>query len=300
MPTARTPGEPSAMRAPASCGSGPEARRPRPALFRALGRRDPPESVRIDGEHFVREEILKHDSWAATAIYASATRRAICKFNRESGILLLPMRWLGRALAARERWFMDRLRGVEGVPAGLGTVSVGQRPLTNAVARTFVAGHALAADERVGDGFFPRLVAILAEVHRRGMAHVDLHKRENILVDEAGRPQLIDFQISWGLPAGRLAAACSRPLLAVLQRCDEYHLLKHRLRLRPDQVPGGQADIARLRPVWIRLHRLVAVPFRALRRGLLVRLGIRSASGQAHSETFPEVAHRLGPVPALR
>jgi hypothetical protein len=281
----------------ASPSPGP---RPRPALFRALGRRDPPEAIEIDGERFDREEIFKHDSWAATAIYASATRRAICKFNREQAVLLVPMRWLGRMLAARERWFMERLRGVAGVPAGLGPIRVGGRVVPNAVARTFIAGHALTDGERVGPDFFPRLAAILAEVHRRGIAHVDLHKRENILVDEAGGPHLIDFQISWGLPAGRIAAAVGRPLLSVLQRCDDYHLLKHRIRLRPDQVPHGVADLDRLRPAWIRLHRLVAVPFRSLRRGLLTWLRIRSASGHAHSESFPEVAHRLGAAAAVR
>ena len=281
----------------ATTAGGP---RPRPAMFRALGRRDPPETIDIDGEPFAREEILKHDSWAATAIYASATRRAICKFNRESPVAFVPMRWLGRALAARERGFMERLRGVPGVPPGLGAIRVAGAVAPNAVARTFVPGHALGADERVDDAFFPSLAATLAEVHRRGVAHVDLHKRENILVDEAGRPQLIDFQISWGLPRNRWAAACLRPLLAILQQCDDYHLLKHRLWRRPDQLPNVEADLDRLRPFWIRLHRLVAVPFRTLRRGLLVRLGIRSPSGHAHSEAFPEVAHRLGMLPALR
>ena len=243
-------------------------------------------------------EILKHDSWAATAIYASATRKAVCKFNREAPVWWVPMRWLGQFLAARERGFMERLRDVEGVPAGLGAVRTGGRALPNAASRTYVEGHALRHDERVGDDFFPRLAAIVAAVHARGMAHVDLHKRENILVDETGGPQLIDFQISWGLPAGRLGAACGRPLLDLLQRCDRYHLLKHQLRLRPDQVPGGAAALARLRPAWIRAHRLVAVPFRTLRRGLLVVLGIRSGSCYASSEAFPEVAHRLAPAPA--
>ena len=282
---------------PSSPARGP---RPRPPLFRALGLDDPPAAVDVDGERFEREEILKHDSWAATAIYASATRRAVCKFNRESPIVFVPMRWLGRLLAAREGRFMQRLAGVDGVPPGLGPVWVGGRVLPHATARTFVPGHALAHDERVDDEFFPRLAAILAAVHARGMAHVDLHKRENILVDESGRPRLIDFQISWALPAGRLAAACGRPLLMLLQRCDDYHLLKHRLRLRPDQVPGGDAELDRLRPAWIRAHRLVAVPFRTLRRGLLALLRIRAGSCYASSEAFPEVAHRLAPAPAAR
>jgi hypothetical protein len=53
------------------------AARPRPAPFRALGAADPPATITLDGETFRRVEILKHDSWAATAVYRSATRTAI-------------------------------------------------------------------------------------------------------------------------------------------------------------------------------------------------------------------------------
>ena len=267
--------------------------RPRPAVFRALGSADPPAEVAIDGEAFPRCEILKHDSWAATGIYASATRRAICKFNRRQPILCLPMGWLGRRLAAREQGFMDRLAGIDGVPPSLGPVRAGGRPLRNAVARQFVPGHALRPDERVDAEFFPRFDRLLTEVHRRGVAHVDLHKRENILVDEAGRPHLIDFQISFALPTrSRLAARALRGVLGVLQRCDDYHLLKHRLKHAPEPSRPTAADIERMRPWWIRLHRSFAVPFRTVRRQCLVWLGIRGRSGQAGSEWFPEVAHR--------
>jgi hypothetical protein len=277
----------------------PAAVRPRPAVFRALGEADPPAAVEIGGTTFLREEILKHDSWAATAIYVSETRRALCKFNRRQSIYGLPMRWLGRRLAARETGFMDRLDGIEGIPPSLGPVSCGGQVLPNAVSRLFVAGHALGPDERVNEQFFPRFRRLLAAVHARSVAHVDLHKRENILVDESGRPHLIDFQISFGLPQrSQLAARACRGLLGVLQRCDAYHLLKHEIRHRPDLAPVAEAELAALRPWWIRAHRCVAVPFRRVRRGLLVALGIRSRSGQASSEAFPEVAHRLTPLPA--
>ena len=267
--------------------------RPRPPVFRALGAADPPAAVEINDETFERREILKHDSWAATGIYASATRRAICKFNRRQPILGLPMAWLGRRLAAREQGFMDRLAGIDGVPPSLGQVRVAGRRLDNAVARQFVDGHALRPDERVNAEFFPRFDRLLAEVHRRGVAHVDLHKRENILVDEAGRPHLVDFQISFALPAGgSLAARAFGGVLRVLQRCDAYHLLKHRMKHAPEPSRPTARDIDRMRPWWIRLHRSVAVPFRTVRRQCLVWLGIRSRSGQAGSEWFPEVAHR--------
>ena len=279
-------------RGAAAPGAAPRVK-PRPAVFRALGRQEPPDSVDLDGETFRRLEILKHDSWAATAIYQSASRKALCKFNRQQPILIVPMRWLGRRLAAREQRFMDLLAGIPGIPSSLGPVRCRGRVLPHAASRAFVEGHALAEQERLDDGFFPRLAAILAAVHRRDVAHVDLHKRENILVDTAGSPHLIDFQISFALPRrNRIGAAVLRGMLRVLQQCDEYHLMKHRLRYRPDQAGVTPADLERLRPVWIRLHRCIAVPFRSLRRRLLTWLGIRSRSGHAHSEAFPEIAHR--------
>ncbi|MFM8413551.1 MAG: hypothetical protein ACKOCX_02385 [Planctomycetota bacterium] len=266
--------------------------RPRPAMFRALGHDDPPPAVEISGETFRLHEILKHDSWAATGIYASATRRALCKFNRRQPILGLPMRWLGRKLAAREAAFMERLAGIEGIPVSLGPVSCDGKQLPHAVSRQWIAGHALAIGERVDDRFFPTFRQLLAEVHARGVAHVDLHKRENILVDRQGRPHLIDFQISFALPRARVARLLLGGVLRLLQRCDEYHLLKHEFRHRPEDRGLRAADLARSRPWWIRAHRSVAVPFRHLRRGLLVALGIRAGGGQASSEAFPEIAHR--------
>jgi len=271
-----------------------DAVRPRPAVFRALGAADPPAAVEIDGETFELDEIFKHDSWAATGIYRSTTRKALCKFNRQQSILGIPMRWLGHRLAAREAGFMTRLAGVEGVPGSLGLIVQDGRVLRHAVSRQWVPGHALRPGEQVDAAFFPAFRRLLAEVHARGVAHVDLHKRENILVDDQGRPWLIDFQISFALPHGnRLAAGLLRGWLRVLQRCDDYHLLKHEIRHRPDQAAATQAELATLRPWWIRAHRCVAVPFRRLRRGLLVALGIRAADGQASSEAFPEIAHRL-------
>jgi hypothetical protein len=276
-----------------NAGRDPETR-PRPPLFRALGRDEPPAVVEIDGETFRRREVFKHDSWAASGIYVSATRQAFCKFNRQQAVLLVPMGWLGRHLATRERSFHERLDGIEGIPASLGPVSAAGRVLPHALARAFVAGHALGEKERLDDRFFPSFRRLLAEVHARDVAHVDLHKRENILVGEDGRPYLIDFQISFALPHRGAVAALLRGVLRMLQRCDRYHLLKHQLRYRPDQAGLTTHDIDRMRPWWIRAHRTIAVPFRTLRRGLLVRLGIRSrtSAGHAWSEAFPEVAHR--------
>jgi len=280
---------------PSPEAAGAKSTRRRPALFQALGRSAPPLEIEIGGVPYRRREVFKHDSWAATALYASGDRLAICKFNREHSVFGLPMGWLGRRLGRREARMLERLAGLPGIPPLLGPVRAEGRARPNACARVFLPGHVLGAGERVNDEFFPRLERLLAEVHRREVAYVDLHKRENILVLADGSPGLIDFQISFALPGG--IGRHFPPLrwwLRCLQRSDDYHLLKHRLRCRPDQFPGEapEAYIARHRPWWIRLHRFFGVPLRFLRRRLLVALGIRSGRGSAATETNPEVAFR--------
>src|SRR5581483_919767 len=157
------------------------------------------------------------------------------------------------------------------------------------VAHDFIPGHPLGERERVGDNFFPDLLALLAEVHRRDIAYVDLHKRENVIVGADGRPYLIDFQISLRLPGWWPANSwLGRAVLRLAQRSDDYHLCKHFARCRPDQCGHGLEAVAASRPWWIRVHRLVARPLRSCRRWLLVKLGVRSGAGKVGSEHFPE------------
>jgi hypothetical protein len=267
--------------------------RPRPALLRALGADDPPAGVEVGGRALRRVEILKHDSWAATALYEGPSGRVVCKFNRRQPVLGLPAAWLGRLLARHEARLLSLLADLPNVPDACGLVKAEGRALPNAVAHVYVPGHPLQSREQVGDAFFPRLRGLLGEVHRRGIAYVDLHKRENILVGDDGEPYLIDFQIGVAPTARWLRASeVVRSLLRLLQRSDEYHLLKHVARNRPDQLAALARGLQGRIPWWIRAHRLVAVPFRQLRRRLLVGLGVRRGKGAAASEHFPEDAVR--------
>jgi hypothetical protein len=269
-----------------------KALRGRPGLFRALGKNDPPEHIEAGGRCYTRAEILKHDSWAATAIYENKGNRIVCKFNRQQPIFGLPVKWLGRALARREARALSLLADLPNVPAVCPPIQVDGSVATNAVAHDYVLGHPLAARESVGPTFFPTLEGVLREMHRRGMAYVDLHKRENILVGEDGQPYLIDFQISFILPGGLLGKILPwRALLRVLCGSDLYHLSKH---VQNSSVAAGNATARQPvpRPWWIRLHRLIAQPFRTCRRQLLVLCGVRSGEGKAHSEQFAEDAVR--------
>jgi len=270
---------------------GPAERRPsqpRRPTFRALGKDDPPAEVTIAGQAHRRITIFKHDSWAATALYDGPAGKVVCKFNRQQSILGVPMRWLGRWLAQHETYVLTRLQDLPHVPRVIGPVYASGSRLDNVCAHQYVEGHPLARQERVSPRFFDCLADTLRALHQRGLAYVDLHKRENILVGDDGEPCLCDFQISFALP--KRFPGMTQPMQAwlhILQQADWYHLDKH----RRSSLSNGQAPP--LAPPWfIRVHRLIGKRFRSLRRGLLVALGMRSGAGRAETEHFAEDAVR--------
>lgn len=298
---------PEAVRSPQS-GQGRPVR-PRPPFLRALGRREPPARIQLpppagaaagsQGPAYGLVRVFKHDSWAATALYrplppaAAGGPLLVCKFNRQASVFGLPLAWLGPLLARREGQFLARLAATGRVPAVHRRVHDHQgRLLRHAVAHDFIEGQPLARDRPLDDAFFPSLQALLQQMHGQGLAYVDLHKMENVLVDIQGRPWLIDFQVSFALPARQPWRGLARPLFGLLSSGDTYHLMKHWIRLRPDQCGLGPADLDRFRPAWIRWHRRIGVPLRRLRRQLLVWLGVRDRSGRAGSEHFAEEALR--------
>jgi hypothetical protein len=262
-------------------------------LFRALGHSEPPVRLVIQGQIYYFAHLYKHDSWAATARYVGPSGAVVCKFNRTQPIFGLPMAWLGRLLARREAEFLQRMDDLSGIPKYSGRVEVDGCPCLHAAAHDFVAGEPLGTHRRVSNLFFPALRALLAAMHFRGMAYVDLHKCENVLVGRDGMPYLIDFQVCFGLWSRRWAQAkWAQSILRALQEADLYHLAKHISRFRPDQKQLLQSLNKGQRPWWINIHRGLAVPLRKLRRSLLSWLGIRQKGGRGETEVFPEEALR--------
>jgi hypothetical protein len=259
-----------------------------------LGASDPPAEIELRSQSAHRgkyqlEQIFKHDSWAATAKYSNGERAIVCKFNRQQRIGIIPMRWLGWILARRETIMLRKLDDIPNVPESVAPVYLGEKQLKNVSAHEFIPGQPLRHGMHVSDAFLEELTVLLDQVHAAGIAYVDLHKRENILVGENGKPYLIDFQIGFWRPENRLAAVLTGWLLRMLQQSDHYHLLKHISNCRPKMT---RAEIDRQRPWFIRLHRCIAVPVRTLRRRLLVALRVRTGTGQVTSETHPEIGHQ--------
>lgn len=279
--------------------------KPRPRLFRALGTGEPPNIVHIEGRCYHWEKTIKHDSWAATALYRAAPSQTIyqsssdnltvadpehsspacpkivCKFNRIEPILGLPTRWFGHWLAKRESDMYQQLADLPNVSRGYHHVIVEGSWQKHVAAHDYIEGHPLRWHDQVSDSFFEELHQTLMRIHEKGIAYVDLNKWENIIIDRDGKPHLIDFQISLKLPGFWPMSW----ILSMFQQSDLYHLSKHAHRIRPDLYAP---DHFGRRPWYIDLHRFIAVPFRTFRRRLLVALGIRKGQGKPQSETFIE------------
>ena len=259
-----------------------QASKKRPRVFLALGHTQPPAEIVINAVPLTIEKTIKHDSWAATALYRSrdGKRKVVCKFNRMQSIFGFPMRWLGRMLARRESKMYERLSDLPNIAEGFKEIHVDGKIARHATAHEFIDGHPLRWYDNVNDTFFLKLESTLRELHRRSIAYVDMNKSENVIVDQNGDPCLIDFQISVRMPG---VWPCSW-VLRILQRSDLYHCDKLKYRYRPDQIEKSGVK----KPWWIRMHRRIANPFRAMRRGLLVRLGIRKGKGKPQTEAFIE------------
>ncbi len=250
-----------------------------PPSLTALGRRTLPDEIEVGGTRFRKSRVFKNDFFAVTARYDGIGdedgRRVLLKVGRTASFLLLPMKWTGRMLRAREEAAFRKLEDVAGVPKLIG------RWEQTGLIREFVEGHPLAKGERVADEFHPQLRALIDTIHDRGMAYVDLEKCENVLVGDDGRPHLFDFQICWYLPrgwGGELWPA--RVLRRWFQTGDRYHLVKLQRRTRPDQLSPTMLAASYRKPWYVRLHRFVTRPFTIVRRAVLNRVDPRKKRGE--------------------
>ena len=153
----------------------------------------------------------------------------------------LPLsRLVARLLLARERRALDALRGLAGVPrlehrADLAASALEPGAPRGAVlVRSFVDGEPLHRAEALPEDFFERLAELVGDLHRRGVCHNDLHKEQNVLVGEDGRPSLVDFQLA-------SVHARSDAAFAARAREDLRHVEKHRRRYTRDgRGPRGE------------------------------------------------------------
>jgi len=111
-------------------------------------------------------------------------------------------------------------------------------------------------------------------IHARGVAFVDLAKKENVVVTSDGRPFLIDFQISISLARrGFPLSLLWNGIVRLMQQADIYHVYKHKKRIRPDLLREDELERAR-RPWFAHLHKfLLRIPYHAVKRRIIPKHG---------------------------
>jgi hypothetical protein len=252
--------------------------------LKALGRAELPADIQVQGRIYHREHVYKNDFFAATALYVGDAGKVVLKVQRTAAFCLIPLGWLGWILARREEAMLKHLEGLEGVPRFL------ERWGRTGLTREFIEGSSLSSAQRVPDDFHPRLARLIEALHARGMAYVDLEKRDNVVVGVNGLPYLIDFQISWYWPrrwGGELWPA--RLTRGWLQTGDRYHLLKLWRRTRPDQLTSQQRAASYRKPWFVRNYSRVTRPLTLARRWILDHVDPRPAKGERGRVQDPAV-----------
>jgi len=156
-------------------------------------------------------------------------------------------RWtIGLWLIQNEWRVYSRLMGIEGIPNAI------ERIDRFAFAIEYIPGSPIPRGEDLPSSFFADLANVLREVHSRGVVHLDLRHKGNILISEKGKPYIIDFNSS--LFFGE-KGFLRRFLFPALRWVDHGGLLKLKERVSPSLMTPEELSTLRrfdkLRKLWI-------------------------------------------------
>jgi len=157
------------------------------------------------------------------------------------------LRWtLGLWLIQQEWKIYSQLKGLKGVPQPAGRID------RFAFAMEFIPGVPIERGKIIPPSFFSDLDQVLKAIHSRGVVHMDLRHKGNILVSEQGEPFLIDFNSSF---AFKEKGILRRYLFPLFRWVDYGGFLKLKERASPSSMTLEETDFLkrfnRLRKLWI-------------------------------------------------
>ena len=238
--------------------------------FYACGNTGLPKYIDCLGTRYLLARVLKHDFMAATALYeaeavgAGRPGRLICKNHRRMHFCWFPLGWFGRLLMRREIRNLRRCEGIVEVPVVLARLG------PSSFVYEYVEGKSLDDMPSLPVDYFDRLADAVRRIHERNLVHFDLNKPGNILVDEKGRPHVIDFQVSVHLGDRFLLSRwLSGRVRRRLQAYDIYHVYKQKRRLQPNRLTEDEDKLSRNHSLPLRIHRAIARPYKLVRRSCL-------------------------------
>lgn len=156
-------------------------------------------------------------------------------------------RWtIGLWLIQNEWKVYSRLTGIEGIPRAIARID------RFAFVTEYIPGSPIRRGEELPPSFFADLAKVLREIHSRGVVHLDLRHKGNILVSEEGKPFMIDFNSSFYF---REKGLLRRFLFPVLRWVDYGGFLKLKERVSPSLMTPEESSFLKrfnlLRRLWI-------------------------------------------------
>lgn len=193
--------------------------------------------------------VVKRQGWAKADI-KKLSCDGLQVILKDFGDKNLFVRWLGRHQMRREMRALALLESVTGIPSFLGELA------PCGILLELVKGEPIsqwrgARPEDI-ESMFRRLGDLVAAIHAQGVAHLDLRKRDNILIAADGTPSIIDFNASIRFTPGGLIARLFFPMFRAVDRAA---LLKWKAQLCPaamtDDEMRRHRRMTRLRRFWI-------------------------------------------------
>lgn len=206
------------------------------------------------------------------------TQIEIIRLRRHTKPALNLVRWKGRAallkdykntaplyrqtigfiLRAREAKVLEQLQGLAGMTQILARIDL------DAILVDYVEGEAVGPWNRRGNaipaGFFEKAKELVLTMHRRGVLHLDLSSRRNIIITHDLQPHIVDFNSAITRNELNRWAGWTWEFLTGM---DHTGLLRLKAKLARDQMTDTEWKTLQVTGTWHRLW-----PFRRASRGL--------------------------------
>lgn len=192
------------------------------------------------------KEVLSRGSRWKPAVFRATSEDGRVRIVKDCAALPFYSRWLARFLMGRELRLMRRLEGLDGF------ARVRERVDRNAFTMDPLQGKPLSpetfqlAPRRIADGLLERVEAM----HTRGVFHLDLRQRQNIMLGQGMEVLILDFGAGWAPnPLAR------RIFGNLLTGVDRSAALKYLARFSPADLTEAEAEEVlagiRRRKLWI-------------------------------------------------
>jgi serine/threonine protein kinase len=192
---------------------------------------------------------LANDQVREAALLSSGYQGSVYLYEQDGFSLVIKQAgsgvfsgWFHALMLRREARIYEHLDKVDGVPHSPGFLDGKWLVLD------YVPGRSLKEERRElqnPDGFYERMREVINAFHAAGVAHGDLKRKDNTLVDKLEQPHIIDFGTAVMLD-GNLLDRCLFPLFV---RFDKNAWIKAKYRFDTDAISGP--DIDWYQPTWI-------------------------------------------------